>query len=285
VAAVALVACAPRAEAPAPGTFLRPPDAQAVTFEQVVADLLEARVVYVGERHDEPADHALQHRIIEALHQRDPSLAVGMEMFQEPYQQVLDAWVAGHIDEAELLAGTEYRQRWGYDFGHYRPILEHARQHRVPLVALNAPAELTRAVARQGLAGLDEDARAVLPEVDLDDAAHRALVMDALAAHADDMGEEALERYYEAQVLWDETMAERVARTLAGPGAPHRMVVLAGSMHVRAGLGIPERAARRGAGPYRVVLVADRDADLRATGPGGRLPAHWWWSPPPGLIP
>jgi uncharacterized iron-regulated protein len=78
------------------------------------------------------------------------------------------------------------------------------------------------------------------------------------------MDDAMLERFYTAQVVWDETMAEAVAETLTAPGAPRRIVVLAGDMHVREGLGIPDRAARRGATPYRIVLPVAADEDLRA---------------------
>jgi aminopeptidase N len=265
----------PPPRVPASGTFVRADDGTAAPFHQVLEDLMGARVAYVGERHDEHADHVLQLRIVQAMHRRDPSLAVGMEMFQRPFQEALDDWVRGAIEEPELLARTEYERRWGYDFAMYRPILDYAREHGLSVVALNAPAERSHAVAKGGVEGLPPEERARLPEMDMDDTAHRALVTDALAAHGD-LGAEALERFYEAQVLWDETMAETVAETLAGPAAPRRMVVLAGTMHVRGGRGIPRRAARRGAQPYRIVLPAEALPE-RESGDDTPPWAHWWW--------
>lgn len=272
-----MAACAaPPPEVPFPGTFLEGDDGAPASFTTVMDDLLTARVVYVGEHHEQRPHHALQGRIIEAVHQRDPSLAVGMEMFQQPFQAPLDAWVGGQLDEAELLEQTEYERRWGYDFAMYRPILEHAREHGIPLVALNAPQELSKEVARHGFEGLSDDTRGALPDMDLTDDAHRALVMDALASHGD-LDEAALERFYQAQVLWDETMAEAVARTLSEADGPARMIVMAGAMHVRGGHGIPERAARRGAAPYRIVLPADARDDAEVAGDDPA--AHWWWQP------
>jgi uncharacterized iron-regulated protein len=281
MALTALVAAcgpAPATAPPVPGAFSRAGEDAPVPFDRVVDDLLRARAIYVGERHDHRPHHVLQYRIVEALHARDPSLAVGMEMFQVPFQDALDAWGRGEIDEETLLERTEYAKRWGYDFDLYRPILELARARGIPVVALNAPSELSREVAAQGLDGLAEDVRAELPEMDLGDHAHRALVMDALAAHGD-MDEAMLERFYQAQVLWDETMARGAARTLAGPEAPARIVVLAGAMHVRGGHGIPRRAARRGASPYRVVLPTDA-VEAPEGPPTNASPAHWWWHPP-----
>lgn len=274
-----LAACAaPPAVTPSAGSFVSAEDGRAAPMDRMVDDLVTARAIYVGEHHEEAAHHALQLRIVQALHQRDPSLAVGMEMFQQPFQPHLDAWLRGELDEPALLERTEYERRWGYDFAMYRPILEYAREHGLPLVALNAPSELSREVAKRGTGDLPEELQAELPDMDLADEDHRALVMDALAAHGD-MDAETLERFYQAQVLWDETMAEAVARTLTAPGAPARMVVLAGAMHVRGGLGIPARAARRGAEPFRIVLPADAREEAPRVAAGDAPPAHWWWQP------
>lgn len=229
-----------------------------LSLGELAAALDGVRVVYVGERHDQRADHDAQRAVIAALLARDPSLGIGMEMFQRPYQAPLDAWVAGTIDEAELLRATEWEARWSLDFALYRPILGLARDHRLPVRALNARTELTRAIAREGMDALAPELRAELPEIDADDGAHRAMVMDALSEHPG-LEPARRERFYSAQLVWDETMAASVAAALAAPGAPARLVVLAGRMHVQAGLGIPRRAARRGAEPFRVLLPLEED--------------------------
>jgi uncharacterized iron-regulated protein len=68
------------------------------------------------------------------------------------------------------------------------------------------------------------------------------------------------ERFYAAQLLWDETMATRVAEVMAPPEAPHRLMVVAGEGHVRH-FAVPDRAQRRGAAPYLIILPL-MEADL-----------------------
>ena len=60
-----------------------------------------------------------------------------MEMFQQPFQRYLDEYVAGSIDEQTMLRATEYYRRWRMDFRHYAPILRYAREHGLPVIALN----------------------------------------------------------------------------------------------------------------------------------------------------
>jgi len=249
-----------------------------VTEEELLADLERGRVIYIGEVHDEAADHAVQYRLMRLLYDRHPSLAVGMEMFQYPFQPVLDDWTAGRLDETNLRRRSEWDRRWGFDYAHYRPILDWTRNRAIPVLALNAPTEVTRTVASEGLEGLSEAQRAGLPPLDRSNEAHRTMVVEALGEHSHgDDDPLALERYYTAQVVWDETMAERVAEATERADAPSRLVVLAGAMHVRAGLGIPSRAARRGASPYRIVLIAHDDDELEALMEADPQPADYVW--------
>jgi uncharacterized iron-regulated protein len=52
------------------------------------------------------------------------------------------------------------------------------------------------------------------------------------------------ERFFLVQVLWDETMADRIAKLLK-ENPKQLVVVLAGQGHVNYGEGIPDRVARR----------------------------------------
>ena len=231
----------------------------ALSLEQVAARLAGARVVYVGERHDRASDHAMEDAIAGALGPR----AVGLEMFQRPAQGALDRYDAGTLDEAGLLEETQWARRWGFDFGFYRPLLERARRDGSPIVALNATSELVRTISTGGLASLPDGQRAALPALDLGVASHRARFDAAMGDHPD-LPPDRVARFYEAQVVWDETMAKSVAHYLSRPGA-RPMLVVAGEMHVRRDA-IPERAARRGAAPYAIVLPVDA-SDLQADRP------------------
>jgi uncharacterized iron-regulated protein len=265
----------------APRALVDAATGEPVTLEEMVAALRTKRVIYVGERHDQAIDHGVQYTILRALHREEPSLAIGMEMFQVPFQEPLDRWSAGLIDETVLRRDTEYDDRWGYDFSLYRPILEYARSHSLEVVALNAPRELSYAVARDGVDSLSPDLAAKLPELDLDDAEHRAMFDEAF-----DVGEHGaqstVDRYYQAQVLWDETMGSRVAQTLQRRDGPQKMVVFAGRVHVTQGLGIPDRAAKRGARPYAVVLpVTEAELETELDVPAEARSADFFWSVAP----
>lgn len=223
----------------------------------LISELSQARVVYLGERHDEVDDHAAQFRLIRALHRGEGNLAIGLEMVQEPFQEALDAWRDGLSDEENFRRETEWDNRWGFDIRMYRPILELSRSRHIDLVALNAPSEVTRRIARDGLASLSEEERSALPELVLDHREHREYVMAALEqaseGHSAHMN---ADQMYEAQVVWDETMAQNATESLE---THPRVIVLAGRAHIEYGLGIPRCAERRGASPSRTVLMMHED--------------------------
>jgi aminopeptidase N len=259
----------------------------AATGEEIESEAFYAllrmkEVIYVGERHDQPADHGVQYTILRQLHAGGTSIVIGMEMFQLPFQQPLDEWSAGRIDEAVLRRETEYDERWGFDFGLYRPILEYARNRGLRVVALNAPREVAYAVARGGVDALDPELRSTLPgELDLDNAEHRAMFDEEFDV-GEHGAEETVDQYYEAQVVWDETMGAKVAETLAREDGPAKMIVFAGRVHVKRGLGIPDRAARRGAAPYAVVLpVTDEELRAELKRPPELRSADFFWSVEP----
>ncbi|MBZ0232489.1 MAG: ChaN family lipoprotein [Deltaproteobacteria bacterium] len=244
---------------------------RAVTEAEMWTALGSARAVCVGEEHPNPHHHWAQLTIVGSAVEKlaGKKLALGMEMVQSPFQGVLDDWSAQKIDEAALLSRTGWADRWGYDFGLYRPILERARAGRMALVALNAPRELVKAVAKKGVDGLSPDERARLPPLVLDDAQHRSWFDGVMAeleeAHghgeghgggAEGEGESGTgtgtgtgpdpENVYAAQVVWDEAMAENARRWLGEGG--DTIVIIAGNGHCHDSA-IVRRLVRRGGGP------------------------------------
>jgi uncharacterized iron-regulated protein len=221
---------------------LRPADLAAL--DTIIPKLARRRVVFVGETHDRYADHLIQLEIVRRLHALRPNLAIGVEYFQQPFQRFLDAYVDGQLDEAAMLRDTEYFDRWRFDYRLYRPILRYAREHRIPVIALNLPAEVTDKVAQEGMAALSaEDRRYVPRELDRSDPEYVARLRAVFAHHPHRPGGD-FERFLDVQLLWDEGMAARAARFLEKhPDTP--MVVLAGSGHLAYGAGIPRRLVRR----------------------------------------
>jgi uncharacterized iron-regulated protein len=210
----------------------------------------------MGETHDSDLCHRVQLQILKALYARDGRLGVGMEMFQRPYQKEIDRYFRGETSEEDFLKATEYRQRWGFDWSLYRPIVEFCRRNNLPLAALNAPKELTKRVSKVGYAALTDDEKKQLGEVNFQMKDHRDYWYERIPKmHGlKNPTPEQKEHGYEVMTVWDDYMAASAAQFQQERNV-RRMVVLAGSGHIERGFGIPMRAARRTGGKAVTVRI------------------------------
>ena len=226
-----------------------------MTTRDLGGELSQADAVCLGERHDSAPDHAVQLLVLERLLGQGGAgrrLATGLEMFQLPVQPILDQYSAGGIDEATLLARTDWHNSWRHDFAFYRPLLERTLAAGGTIRALNIREPLAQKIGRMGLQSLTPEERAELPELDLGSAEHRAWFEKTVAgvtAH----GAAAAANLYAAQVARDETMAETAWQWLRSQEPnPRQIAIIAGNGHCM-DLAVPARLRRRGS--QKVLIV------------------------------
>jgi len=233
-------------------------------FETMLADLAYADVVFVGEQHDDPNTHRLELAVLDGLARRRGAIILSLEMFERDVQPVLDDYLAGRVEEEEFLKQSRPWPRYKLD---YRPLVEFARARGWTVVAGNVPRSMAGAVSKAGLEHLDG-----LPS---DQRAHAARDLqcpfdsyfdrfdETMNAHPmpDDEQKSAAEkrtrteRFYFAQCVKDETMAESIADAWRGAAGARPLVVhFNGSFHSDFGWGAASRTGRRLAGA-RVRLV------------------------------
>jgi len=229
------------------------------TLPEIMEHVLSKKIIYVGEKHDQFSHHAVELEVIQDLHRRGKTIAIGMEVFQRPFQKVLDEYIEGRMDEREFLKGTQYFKRWGFDYHLYRPILLFARSEKIPVVALNQRQEVVDKVFRSGLDSLSEEERKSIPSgMDFSDEGYKERLKKIFQEHEDFRARD-FDFFCQAQILWDETMAESIDQFLKAHPSD-QMVVLAGNGHLAHGSGIPKRAARRNGYDYVIIL---NDIDLK----------------------
>lgn len=207
-----------------------------------------ANVLYLGEHHDDANDHQAELQIIQALYQQSPDMTLGFEMFQRPYQTLLDQYLDDDIDAIALKTESDFDNRWGYNWDYYAPILAFAKEKHLPVRALNTPLEITRQVGQQGLESLKgEDFRWIPPahSLDLSNPSYRDRIQTTYNTYHQGQGNSGnFEYFYEAQVLWDETMAEAIA-TEVNRDPDRLFITLVGAGHIAVDEGIPNRVKKR----------------------------------------
>ena len=232
----------------------------------MLAELARADVVLVGEQHDDPNTHRLERAILEGLARRRSSIVLALEMFERDVQGRLDEYLAGRLAEEEFLKAARPWPRYASD---YRPLVEFARAHNWRVIAGNTPRRYASQVSKGGLAALDSlpaTERAFIArqfQCPFDDYYKR--FAESMAEHPGATGTTGttgtivvqtksaeteqramIERFYFAQCIKDETMAESVAN-LYGESMSSRPLTVHfnGAFHSDYRLGTAARVKQR----------------------------------------
>ncbi|MEE9226133.1 MAG: ChaN family lipoprotein, partial [Acidobacteriota bacterium] len=96
-----------------------------------------ADLIFFGDYHALPASQSLAAKLLGQIASRSKKVFLAMEMIFGRYQQILDRWLAGEMDEEEFLHRIRYRQEWGYDWNGFRQIFEVARMNGIPVIGID----------------------------------------------------------------------------------------------------------------------------------------------------
>lgn len=219
-------------------------------YESLIKGLLTQKVILLGENHGLKT-HQNQHlQILNSLRDAGLRVHVALEFFSYPNQSDVDQYRLGHLSEAEFLKKLQW-QSPSYDF--YRDQALFPRMDRGERTwAINAPRSLTGQVARVGVQGLSADLKSMLPpDFQLGRESYRKRFIELLGGeHFADP--QVAQRYFEAQSVWDDTMAWKIQNILVqNPQAV--VVVIVGEFHVQYGGGLPDRLRSRGVENVAVV--------------------------------
>jgi uncharacterized iron-regulated protein len=228
-----------------------------VTLTAAADVLAQFDVIVLGEVHRHAGVHHAQMAFFRELHARHPAMSLSMEQFERDQQPVLDEYIAGKIGENTMASRIELWANYGTS---YRPLVEYAKEHKLPVIAANAPAMVVRCVGMEGpsfLARMKPEQRGwAAVDLNLQDGPYRNKFMGFATGDAGHGGDpnakpgekrtpsEQAVRAFAAQVTRDDTMAESIAQHLQkNPG--RKVVHLTGHFHSDAFLGTVERLKLR----------------------------------------
>lgn len=212
------------------------------TLEKIVDSLKDVDVVFLGELHDDQTAHFLQNAIFQKAFEKygaERKVALSLEMFERDVQVVLDEYLNNLISENHFLLSS---RPWGNYKTDYRPLVEFAKEKKLPVIAANAPRRYVNMVSRNGrdsLSALSKEAKSWLASLPYNQASEayakkfNALMGGSMEAK---MG---LNKILDSQSLWDATMAFWISEYLKDTKNP-LVVHLNGSFHTENRLGTPE---------------------------------------------
>jgi uncharacterized iron-regulated protein len=186
--------------------------------------IAEHPIVLLGEVHDNARQHEQRLAAFEGLLARGARPALVMEQFDAHRQADIDRLRAQGADAARIVAEAG-GSGWHWPF--YRPFVERALAHGLPLVAANVGRDEARRVMAEGLAARGFDA-------DVPEDIVRAQAAQIEASHCGRVDATVARRMALAQMARDQSMARALeAHSMRGA------VLLAGNGHVRTDVGVP----------------------------------------------
>lgn len=231
------------------------------SIEAIVEALENSDVVFLGELHDDSVGHAVQFEIFRRALEKfaaSRQITLSLEMFERDTQTVIDEYLAGLITENHFLLSS---RPWGNYKTDYRPLVELAKEKRLPVAAANAPRRYVNMVSRGGreaLAPLSKEAKkwlAPLPYAEPSVAYSKKFKALMGPSPEAQMG---IDNILSSQSLWDATMAYSVAQSLKRKRS--LVVHLNGGFHTENRLGTVEHLLRYRP-KARVIVVTIRYED------------------------
>jgi uncharacterized iron-regulated protein len=184
-------------------------------------------VLLLGEVHDNAAQHALRLEAFQKLLTTGARPALLMEQFDREHQTAIDALRSSRarVDAAAVITAGAGSTNWNWAF--YRPFIDLALAHDLPILAANVSRTEGRRVMSQGLTATGFVA--AVPR-DISD----ALSSTIEASHCGMLDTATAQRMVSVQVARDQFMAR-----LIEANAARGVVLLAGNGHVRKDIGVP----------------------------------------------
>ncbi len=220
--------------------FYRGNNLEKVDINEVIRSIPKGSVVFLGEQHGYGPIQKGQIAVLNTLRAQGHKVNVAMEFVDYTQQQALDSYREGTLNETDFLKQIS----WGsikFDFYRDQILFPLAAQGEKTF-AINSPRWLASEVAKKGIPSLNEDALKLFPpQFELGRESYKKRFTDMMAGHVPTP--EAMQRYFETQSLWDDTMAWQVASlplTLQDT-----IVVIVGQFHVEYGGGLPHRLQAR----------------------------------------
>lgn len=102
---------------------------------ELVSRMQEAEVVYLADFHALVQSQKSHLRLLEKL--SDEPLLLALECFYTKDQKHIDSYLEGKLTEQDFLRKIEWSKRWGFPWGHYKPLVLWAQRNGYGILALN----------------------------------------------------------------------------------------------------------------------------------------------------
>ncbi|ACN15683.1 hypothetical protein HRM2_25890 [Desulforapulum autotrophicum HRM2] len=233
------------------GQLINTATGEILEMDTLVDDLLQADVIYLGEKHDNPEHHRLQRRIIQALIAKGKHPQLGFEFFSTGDTPLLldfvDSHRAKHSDVVEKKVGTMLRKQLGWDtksdalWSYYLELVCLAKKEALVAAGLDLSDAQKRRITRKGWDKLTKIEKQSIFSTHLDDKNYQDYMYDLFAkVHCGMKNPRMQSRLFDTWVARNDTMAHTITE-LHDTQPDRPVVVIIGGGHTEHNLGVVDR--------------------------------------------
>lgn len=210
---------------------------------QLAKRLQKYDVVFFGEYHDQSEIHQYELELLKAMYKaKGAKLALSMEMFEVDNQSKLNNFLADTLSEENFLAASRPWPNYRTD---YAPLVNFAKEKKMPVIAANVPRFLAAHVAKNNASteGIAEQYLQWLPQhTYAPEGAYKDKFYAQMSSPAAPMKmpPQRLAAVYAAQCLKDDKMAESIA-AFADAHKNMQILHINGCFHSDAHLGTTQK--------------------------------------------
>lgn len=179
------------------------------TYAKLLKETQKMQVVLFGEYHNNAICHWLQLELTKDLAQIKP-LVLGAEMLETDNQNQINQYLKGEINQKQLDSTARLWPNYPTD---YKPLVDFAKENKLPFIATNIPRRYASLVFKKGLEELQnlplEEQKFIAPlPINFD------LNLPGYKSMLEMQGGKAGDKMPKAQAIKDATMANSIIKNL-----------------------------------------------------------------------
>ena len=124
-----------------------------ISITQAADRIGRADVLFWGEEHNDTIGHVLELKMLKLLNERyNGKLMLSLEMFETDCQVLVDEYLGGFVTREKFLKDSRPWNNYEQD---YSPMVEFAKEQKIPVIAANSPRRLNNLMSKRGPKSLD----------------------------------------------------------------------------------------------------------------------------------
>ncbi len=219
-------------------------------FESLIKDISTYDVIYLSEKHDNPAHHHIQHKVINSLIEKGLNPTIGFEFFSmentPDLLNFVDAGKVTHSKKIETIIEKDLRKKLGWDthsdrlWKFYYDLLQIAKKEHLQVAGIDLPKTLKKRITRKGINGITPIEKELIFSTQLTNKAYKDYMFSIFkAVHCGMSHGKMQSRQYDTWVARNDKMALSISRLHKHRKGP--VVIIIGGGHTAYDLGVVNR--------------------------------------------